>query len=205
MRDAQMRGDQKTADHWVDKVAGSILQWEKGRRWLLEDKVEGLSAPPEIREVAKQKYEAGYNADVRRLGRKKADKKWKSADNLKTPLGFKRDTNGEKIATALVLGWLSVESRGFPGFCFISDKVLATLLGLTLPLPSLLPKSDDADNQRGQKTIEDCRRDIGLVKAETLVTGLKDIGKGKWAILDEKGNEVGHFNQAKSLPPKLAG
>jgi hypothetical protein len=205
MRAAQMSGDLKTADHWANKVAASILQMEKGRQWLLEDKVESLSVPPEIRDEARRRYEKSYANDVRRLGRKKADIKWKSADNLKIPLGFKRDTIGEKITTALALSWLSVEGSGFPGFCFISDKILATILGLTLPFQGLLPQNGDADNQRGRKMIEDCRRDIGLAKGETLVTGLKNVGGGKWAILDEKGKEVGHFNQAQSLPPKLAG
>ena len=74
-----------------------------------------------------------------------------------------------------------------------------------MPLPGLFPKKDDADNQRGRKTIEDRRRDIGLEKGETLVTGVKRIDGGKWALLDENGKEVGYFNQAKSFPPKLAG
>ena len=204
MQAAQMTGDQKMADHWAAKVTASILTCEKGRKWLLEDKLEGLSAPPEIREVAKQKYEANYAADVRRLGRKKADKKWKGADNSETPLEFKLDTKGEKITTRLALGWLSA-GDGLPGYCFISDKVLATILGLTLPFQGLLPTRDDADNQRGRKTIEDCRRDIGLEKGETLVTGVKHVDGGKWALLDENGKEVGCFNQAKSFPPKLAG
>src|SRR2546426_1036059 len=63
MRAAQMRGDQKAADHWAGKITASILQWEKGRRWLLEDKAEGLSAPPEIRSQARQRYEKFYTND----------------------------------------------------------------------------------------------------------------------------------------------
>jgi len=205
MHDAQMSGDQKVADHWADKVTASILRWEKGRQWLLEDKIEGLSAPPGMREVAHAKYEKFYAADVRRSGKTEADKKWKSADDTRTPVAFKRDTIGEKITAALALRWMSVEDTGFPGFAFISDKVLAALLGLTLPLPSLLPMPDDPDNLRGRKMIEDCRRDIGLKKAEPLVVGLKHIDARKWAILDEDGEIVGYFNQAVSLPPKLAG
>src|SRR6266550_6274259 len=103
-----------------------------------------------MRDEARRRYEKFYANDVRRLGRKQADKKWKNTDSLKTPLKLKRDTNGEKIATALALGWLSV-GDGFPGFCFISDRILATILGLMLPLPSLMAKNDDADNQRGRK------------------------------------------------------
>jgi hypothetical protein len=204
MQAAQMAGDQKMADHWADKVTASILKCEKGRKWLLEDKLEGLSAPPEMREVAKQKYEAGYATDVRRLGRKKADKKWKGADKSESPLEFKLATKGEKIATRLALGWLSA-GDGFPGYCFISDKVLAIILGLTLPFRGLLPATDDADNQRGRKTIEDCRRDIGLEKGEMLITRVKNVDGGKWALLDEKGKEVGYFYQAGAFPPKLAG
>ena len=76
IRAAQKNGDRKMADHWANKVAGSILQWEHGRLWLLHDKVNGLSAPPKIREIARQKYEKFYAADVRKLGRKPADEKW---------------------------------------------------------------------------------------------------------------------------------
>jgi len=50
-----------------------------------------------------------------------------------------------------------------------------------------------------------CRRDIGLEKGETLITGVKHVDGGKWALLDENGKEVGYFNQAKSFPPKLEG
>jgi hypothetical protein len=205
MYDSQMRGDQTTADHWADKITARILQRDKGRQWLLKDKVEGLSAPLETREVAGAKYEKFYAADVSHLGRTKADKKWKSADGTRTPVTFKRDTIGQKIATPLALRWMAVEDTGFPGFAFISDKALATLLGLTLPFPGLLPQPDDSDNRHGQKMIEDCRLDIGLKKAETLVVGLKQVDARKWAILDEHSRVVGYFNQADSLPQKLAG
>ncbi len=211
MQAAQIRGDQKAADHWVDKVTASILHLEKGRQWLLEDKVQGLRVPSEMRDEARQRYEKFYAKDVRRLGRKKADKKWKGADDT---FEFKRLTNGEKIAVTLTFGWLFVTGEkieiGFPGYCFISDEILATILGLTLPLPSLLPKTGDEKNQCGRKTIEDCRLDIGLKKGETLVTGVKKVDNSErseweWAILDENDKEVGYFNQANSLPPKLAG
>jgi hypothetical protein len=138
--DAQKIGDLKLAGHWGDKITGSILQWERGRQWLLYDNFKGLSAPVAMREVAKQKYQSFYEADVRRLGRKKADDKWKNTDNL-SPVGFKRDSDSDKIAEAMTTSWLTLGHNGFPGLCFMSDELLAKLLGYTLPLPSLLNDS----------------------------------------------------------------
>ena len=195
IRAAQKRGDRKMADHWADKVAASILQWETGRQWLLYDKFEGLSAPPAIREVAKQKYEEGYNADVRRLGKKKADEKWKGNN---TPQRFKLDTNGDKIAAAMTMEWLAVGQNGFPGLCFMSDELLAKLLGHTLPLPSLLTDS-------GLKLIVTIRQRIGLKKAEILFNGIEQVADKKWAILNLRGEKTHSitFLPNKPLPPNL--
>ena len=197
IRAAQKRGDRKMADHWADKVAASILQWETGRQWLLYDNVEGLSAPPAIREVAKQKYEAGYNADVRRLGKKKADEKWKGD---KTPQRFKLETNGDKIAAVLTTEWLAVGKNGFPGLCFMSDELLAELLGYTLPLPSLL-----SDRIRGGKFIWAVRKRVGLHQAEILFTGIEKVADKKWAILNLRGEKTHSITLRldKPLPPKL--
>jgi hypothetical protein len=200
IRAAQKIGDRKMADHWADKVAGSILQWEHGRQWLLHDKVKGLSAPPKIREIARQKYEKFYAADVRKLGRKPADEKWKGADNLKSPIGFKRDTNSDKIAEAMTTSWLTVGHNGFPGLCFMSDELLAQLLGCTIPLPSLLNEVSD-----GWKTIRTIRERIGLKKAEILFNGIEKVADKKWAILDLRGEKTHSITLLpdKPLPPKL--
>jgi hypothetical protein len=196
IRAAQKRGDRKMADHWADKVAASILQWETGRQWLLYDKVEGLSASPAIRQVAKQKFEAGYKADVRRLGKKKADGKWKGK---KTPR-FKLGTNGDKIAAVMTMEWLLVGQNGFPGLCFMSDELLAQLLGRTIPLPSLL--NNDSD---GWKTIRTIRERIGLKKAEILFNGIEKVADKKWAILNLRGEKTHSITLLpdKPLPPEL--
>jgi hypothetical protein len=191
--DALKNDDPKTAKRCVNKMASSILQWDK--QWF-------KSAPPEIRKVVRRIEKKSYAADVRSRGRTKADKKWKNEDNAQSPLDFKRGTKEQKIGTELTLGWLSVGDDGFPGYCFISDKILATMLGLTLPFQGLSPTSDDADNERGGKFIEDCRLDIGLKKAEIIVTRLKKVNECKWAILDEDDNEVGYFQRAGSFPQK---
>ena len=192
-----MRGDKKAADHWANKVAGSILQWEYGRQWLLHDKVKGLSAPPKIREVAKQKYETGYNADVRRLGKKKADEKWKGN---KTPRSFKLDSNGDKIAAVMAMEWLVVGHNGFPGLCFMSDELLAQLLGRTIPLPSLL-----SDRIRGGKLIWAVRKRFGLHQAEILFNGIEKVADKKWAILNLRGEKTHSITLLpdKPLPPEL--
>jgi hypothetical protein len=197
LRAAQKSGDRKTADHWADKMTASILQWEPGRQWLLYDKVEGLNAPPAIREVAKQKYEAGYNADVRRLGKRKADEKWKGK---KTPQRFKLDTNGDKIAVAMTMEWLAVGQSGFPGLCFMSDELLAQLLGHTLPLPSLL-----SDRIRGGKFIWAIRKRVGLKQAEILFNGIEKVADRKWSILNLRGEKTHSITllPVKPLPPKL--
>jgi len=196
LRAAQKSGDRKTADHWADKVTASILQWETGRQWLLYDKVEGLSAPPKIREVAHQKYKKFYAADVRRLGRKKADEKWKGKI---TPRYEPGANDGDFIVEAMITSWLTVGHNGFPGLCFMSDEVLATLLGHALPVPALYEK--DA----GWKTVRTIRERIGLKKAEILFTGFEKVADKKWVLLDQRGEKTPSITLLpnKPLPPEL--
>jgi hypothetical protein len=195
IRAAQKSGDRKMADHWADKVTASILRWEKGRQWLLENKLEGLNAPPEIREEARRRYERFYAADVRRLGKKKADEKWKSATTPRFKLGA---NDGDYIVEAMTTSWLTIGNNGFPGLCFMSDEVLAKLLGHTLPLPTLL-------KNEGWKIVRTNRERIGLKKAEILFTGLENVGAKKWAILNRRGEKTHWFSSEKRapLPPKL--
>jgi hypothetical protein len=198
IRSAQVKGDQKMANHWANKQAASILQMARGRQWLLEGKWRGLRTSPSIRREARRRYEAFYAADVRRLGKKKADAKWKSdhdSDFLTSP--FKLKSNSDRIAVAMTLKWVIFGNSGFPGLCFMSDEILAQFLGHTLPLPSLLSAG-------GWKTIRTIRERIGLKKAEVLVTGLKHLGGSKWAVLSHRGQEAGWFDAGNhSVPPKL--
>jgi hypothetical protein len=188
--DALKNNDLKMARLHAKKMTVSILQYDK--QWF-------KSAPPKIREIVRQIEKESYPADVHQLGRKKADEQWKGT---KTPLELKLETKEQKIGTELTLGWLYVENNGFPGYCFILDKILANMLGLTLPFRGLLPKPDDTDNEVGRKCIEDIRRNIGLKKAEPVVTGLKQLDDCKWAILDKDDHEVGHFYRANTFPKK---
>jgi hypothetical protein len=198
MRDAQMSGNRKKAAHWANKVTASILQMEMGRQWLLEGNVRGLSAPKEIRREARRRYEKFYANDVRRLGRQKADQRWKGKGSPQTRM-FKTETNSDRIALAMTTGWLSVGQKGFPAFCFMSDEVLAKVLGLTLPLPSLLLESS-----HGWKIVRTIRERIGLKKAEVLITGVKKNDDGQWAVLDRQEAEGGRFPAVvKVVPPKL--
>jgi len=187
---AEKRGDRKAAERLTKKHLASILQTVRGRRWLLENKEKGLSAPPEMCAWARQKYQGFYDADVRRLGRGKADKKWKGTE---TPQ-FKLDSYGDKIVEAMTTGWLAVGHNGFPGLCFMSDELLARLLGHTLPLPSLL-------SDRGLKLIVTTRQRIGLKKAEILFTGMEKIGGGWWVLLDMHGSKTSY--RIRPLPPVL--
>jgi hypothetical protein len=193
---AEKRGDRKTVERLTKKHLASILQTVRGRRWLLENKEKGLSATPEMREWARRKYEKLYAADVRRLGRKPADEKWKGK---KTPQ-FKLDAHGDKIAAALTTEWLVGGKNGFPGLCFMSDELLAELLGYTLPLPSLL-----SDRIRGGKFIWAIRKRVGLHQAETLFNGIKKVADKKWAILNLRGEKTHSITLLpdKPLPPKL--
>jgi hypothetical protein len=196
MRAAQMRGDQKTADHFANKETASILQTERGRQWLLEDNVKGLSAPPEMRGEARRRYEAFYAADVRRPGRKMADEKWKGK---KTPR-FKMNSNGDYVAAAMTMEWLVGGGNGFPGLCFMSDELLAKLLGHALPWPRLLN-----ENICGWKTIRTIRERIGLKKAGILFNGIEKVADKKWAILNQRGEKTHSITLLpnKPLPPEL--
>jgi hypothetical protein len=188
IRAAQKSGDRKMADHWAHKLAANTLQWEKGRQWLLKD------APPKVCEIARQKYEKFYAAGVRRLGKKKADQKWKGRQ---TPR-FKVKSNSDKIAEAMITGWLTGGSNGFPGMCFMSDELLAKFLGYILPLPSLLTDS-------GLKLIVTTRQRIGLKKAEILFSDVKKDGEQRWAIMNLRGEKAYWFSlrKRKCLPPIL--
>lgn len=195
-RTAQNRGDQKTAGYFSDKELASILQTAVGREWLLENKAEALSAPPEMRAWAQSKYQGLYEADRRRVGRKKADEKWKSA---KTPR-FKLKENGDYIAAAMTMEWLVVGHNGFPGLCFMSDSLIADLLGLGLPIPRLR-----SENIHGWKTVRTIRERIGLKKAEILFKEMEKVGDNKWAILNRRGEKTHSisFPTNKRLPPEL--
>jgi hypothetical protein len=81
----------------------------------------------------------------------------------------------------------------------MSDEVLAKVLGLTLPLPSLLLESS-----HGWKIVRTIRERIGLKKAEVLITGVKKNDDGQWAVLDRQEAEGGRFPAVvKVVPPKL--
>ena len=193
---AEKRGDRNTVERLTKKHLASILQTVRGRRWLLENKEKGLSAPPEMREWARREYDKFYAADVRHLGKKKADEKWK---NSKTPR-FKMNSNGDYVAATMAMEWLVGGRNGFPGLCFMSDGLLAQLLGYALPWPRLL-------NEKiyGWKTIRTIRERIGLKKAEILFTGMEKVGDKKWAILNRRGEQTHAITLLpnKPLPPEL--
>lgn len=195
---ANERGDREAVAHWADKQIAAILGTKDGREWLLQGKTSSTSpkAPDEAtREYARAKYEKFIAADARRLGRKKADDKWKGT---KIPQ-FKLESNGAEIAAAMATGWLVGGRNGFPGLCFMSDEVLAQLLGHTLPLKSL--QSSD----QGWKIVRTIRERIGLKKAEILFNGIKKVGDKQWAILDRCGTQTHWISlrPSKPLPPKL--
>jgi hypothetical protein len=161
-------GDKRAASHWAKKVAGSILRTKEGRHWLLEDG----RTPLAVREPARRQYEQLYAHDVRRLGRKKADEKWRNEQAL----DFKQQTASDKIAVQLAMGWLSLPG-GFPGYCFVSDEVTANLLGLFMPFLK----------STKWKLVSTIRERIGLKKATIFVTCLKPLANGDWAAKDSRG------------------
>lgn len=194
---AQKQGNRKLEKHLTKKHIKSILQTVRGRRWLLENKEKDLSASPKMREWARREYEKFYAADVRRLGRTKADKKWKST---KTPRLQLLGANDDRlIAAAMTREWLVVGNNGFPGLCFMSDEVLATLLGHGLPVPALHQKA------AGWKTIRTIRERIGLKKGKILFTRIEKVGDKKWAILNQRGQKTHSVTLLpnKPLPPEL--
>ena len=188
---AREAGDAKAENHAANKVLASLLSHEPFRTWLLEDS----SAPSLFRQESRERYNAFYNADLRRVGRTKADKKWKSTK----PLWFKMDSYSDRVAEALSTCWVRAGFNGFPGLCFMSDELLAQLLGHTLPLPSLL-----SNRLRGGKFIWAVRKRMGLEQAETLFTRIEQVETNKWAILDRYGNRAHWISlRTDKLPPKL--
>jgi hypothetical protein len=185
LREALKQGDQRAATHWAQKVAASLLRRKHGRHWLLHDK----NFPPAIREYARLLYEQFYARDVRRLGRKKANDKWRNEQEL----DVKQETASDKIAVQMTMGWLSLPN-GFPGYCFLSDDMIAKVLGLFVPFL----KSADL------KLVRTIRERIGLKKGEIIVTRLKQCANGDWAALDSGGEGWGLLKpQSGAVPPKL--
>jgi hypothetical protein len=178
--------DQKTKTHWANKVIAPILQTEDGRRWLLEDK----KWPAGFHEEAQRRYGRFYAADLRRLGKKGADRKWRGVGQ---DLDFKQETASDKIAVQMTMGWLSLPG-GFPGYCFLSDDMIAKVLGLFVPFL----KSAD------WKLVRTIRERIGLKKGEIIVTRLKQLANGDWAALDSRDRGVGLMRlESGAVPPKL--
>lgn len=185
--DAMLQSDQKASNHWAKKIAASYFRFDLTRDRLLNDP----QIPPETRQALQQLYDEIYAVDVSRAGRSAADKKWKGRGELK----FKWDSISERVAMALTLDWMAVGAKcfteGFPGYAFISDEVLATLLGHALPLRGLL-------SEQGWKTVRTIRERMKLKKAEVLfreakvnVTGPK---KGEFCVIDRHGNTVSCFD-----------
>jgi len=160
MCNALTRGDERSATRATRKVVGSICRSKRGRQWLMEDE----NFPPEFRERARQVYGELYAKDKRKLGRRKADDKWKGDPDF----DLKRETASDKIAVELVRGWLRGNRNGASGYCFCSDEVLATILGAALKLRSL-----------DRELIKKIRRRLGLKKATNFYV-LKD---GKVVLL----------------------
>jgi hypothetical protein len=131
------------------------------------------------------------------LGRKKAEEKWKGKT---TPRYEPGDNDGDFFVEAMITSWLTVGQNGFPGLCFMSDELLAKLLGNFLPWPELLN-----ENKYGWKTIRTNRERIGLKKAEILFTDMVKINDRKWAILNRHGEKTHSITLLpnKPLPPEL--
>ena len=195
LQSAINRGDKPAIEHWTDKISASILQMDKGRQWLLENNLPGLSSPATMRDEARMRRDKFYQADVRRLGRSVADKKWNGDRKPK----LKTSSNSDYVATAMTMGWLTIGQNGFPGLCFMSDELIAELLGNTLPWPQLLN-----EEIHGWKTIRTIRQRLGLKKAEILFSKMEKVGDEKWAVLDSRGEKTHwiQLNPKRSVPPK---
>lgn len=193
---AEKCGDTKTSSRLTQKHLSSILQTKPGRLWLLENKAKALCSPPKMQQWARQNYEQFYAADVRRLGKNKADDKWKGTEAPR----FKMNCNGDYVAAALTKEWLTIGQNGFPGFCFMSDALLSQLLGRALPWPRLLE-----EEIHGWKTIRTVRERLGLKKADILLTGMEKVSHNKWAILNRHGQREYSITLLpnKPLPPEL--
>lgn len=195
---AMKQGDKATVERLTKKHLASILRTTRGRRWLLENKEDGLSASREMREWAQRQYQSFCAADVSHLGRKKADEKWRSAATPQLKVGA---NDGDYIAAAMAIEWLSVGQNGFPGLCFMSDGLIAELLGRGLPIPALCD-----ENKSGWKTVSVIRERLRLKKAITLFTGMEKIDGDWWVLLDRSGNKTPYrisFLKGRPLPQKL--
>jgi hypothetical protein len=98
----------------------------------------------------------------------------------------------------MTLHYLSLPSS-FPGYCFLSDQVIAKVLGLLLPLPSLL-----SEWSAGWKFVRTIRERLGLRKAEILVRELQKLRSGDWlALAGERKIGVLRLKRHTPVPPKL--
>ncbi|MGO8926854.1 MAG: hypothetical protein ACLQU3_08190 [Limisphaerales bacterium] len=157
----------------------SLLRTQGGRHWFMED--EGM--PLATRKLARRLYKRKYDANVRRVGRKKADEKWKGNSTMEQASPFKLNSDTDVIAAAMITGYLAVGHSGFPGYAFISDEALRDVFGLFLRLRK----------QPAFDMIRSIRKRLHLKKAEILYTGLRKGPDGTWELLGVCGGTFGFY------------
>ena len=116
-----------------------------------------------------------YARDVRRLGRRTADRRPK---RLRTANCFRPYVACDRIAFTMACGWLRGDLRGLPGFCFCSDEVVTRLLDKLLNLPVNLG------------TVRKLRQRLHLKKAVVLVRKSRIGGGGLLELSDSRGKLI---------------
>lgn len=177
-------GDEVAISQYQDKFIAAICSTKKGKNSLLYNRgVDAGRFDDATRAYARVRYKALYTADVRRLGKKKADAKW-NGDGCNPS---RIPANSQCIAEAMARSWVVGldQFSNMPGLCFMKDELLASLLGRVLPVKSLLSTEID-----GWKTVRTIRERIGLKKAIITLVDMRKIGNG-WELLDRHGNSAG--------------
>ena len=150
------------------KIFAGMYRVDRGRFLLAEFK-----RNPGFKAQIQKWIDECYARDVRRLGRRKADEKPKRL----TIADFSRkDFACDRIAFAMTCGWLRWNKDGFPGLCFCSDEVIATLLGGMLNLRTL-----------GVGTVRKLRHRLKLKKASVLVRQICPGTEGQFELSDSRG------------------
>lgn len=150
------------------KIFAGMYRVDRGRFLLAACK-----RKPRIKAQIQKWIDELHARDVRRLGRREADKKPK---RLTIADLFRKDVACDRIAFAMTTGWLRWDANGFPGLCFCSDKVIATLLGRMLNLRTL-----------GEGTVRKLRQRLKLKKASVLVRQICPGTNGQFELSDSCG------------------
>jgi hypothetical protein len=154
------------------KIFAGMYRMDRGQ-WIIR----AAEPHPEIHRRLILWASSAATRSARRLGAQKSE----AIPNRPTIADCTRGyVASDRIAFAMATPWLRGDLCGFPGFCFCSDVVIATLLRRILNLPTSLDV----------QLIRKIRQRIGLIKARVVVLAIQPLSQNEFELRDANGKSV---------------